>query len=272
MVFSVAAPEGTPFPRTRSVDKNAQTPTGIASDGATPAREGLTSVDDQLAARYRRRFEAEREGREVVWRTLVDAWFSRYLEHASAVLDLGCGWGEFVNHVDVPTRYGLDLNPEAQRHLDPGVELIAQPASEPWPLQDRSLDLVFTSNFLEHLASREAITATLAEAFRCLRPGGRMVCLGPNIRYARGAYWDFFDHLIPLTERSLVEALELCGFRSEHVVPRFLPFTMAGRRPPPPLLIRAYLRCPPAWRLVGRQFLVVARTPEEDRSLGRMKS
>lgn len=220
-------------------------------------------MEDQLRAQYRRRFEAEHAARLRVWRVLIDGWFARYLTGVESVLDLGCGWGPFVNQVDVPHRYGIDLNPDAASHLDPGVTLFEQAASDRWPLTDGALDLVFTSNFLEHLPSREAIAETLTEAARCLRPGGRIVCLGPNIRAARGAYWDFFDHIVPLTERSLAEALELVGFRAEHVVARFLPYTMAGRATPPPVLVRGYLRFPPAWRVLGRQFLVVASKSAE---------
>jgi SAM-dependent methyltransferase len=221
------------------------------------------TTDSLLEAQYRRRFAAEQASREAVWRVLVDAWFSRYVDDAEAVLDLGCGWGAFINRVDAPRRYGIDLNADAARHVDEGVVLFHQSASDPWPLADRSLDLVFTSNFLEHLPGRDAILAALGEAFRCLRPGARIVCLGPDIRYAKGDYWNFFDHIVPLTARSLTEALEVAGFRADDVIDRFLPFTMADRRrPPPSWAIRAYLRLRPAWRLLGRQFLVVARTPE----------
>lgn len=216
---------------------------------------------EQLREQYRRRFGSDDADRSVVWRVLVDAWFSRYLRDAKAVLDLGCGWGHFINNVDVPHRFALDLNPDARAHLDPGVRLFLQEASQRWPLEDGSLDVVFTSNFLEHLPDRDAITAALSEAMRCLRPGGRIVCLGPNIRCVGGAYWDFFDHLVPLTERSLSEALEVCGFRTEDVIARFLPFTMVGKPPPPAAAIRAYLRFRPAWRLFGRQFLVVGSKP-----------
>jgi len=216
---------------------------------------------DPLPAQYRRRFGTDNESRQAVWRVLVESWFSRYVDGARAVLDLGCGWGHFINAVDVPHRYALDLNTDAREHLDPGVELLVQAASEPWRVPDDSLDLVFTSNFLEHLPDRDAISATLAEAFRSLRSGGRLVCLGPNIRYAGGAYWDFFDHVVPLTDRSLAEAVELAGFEVDEAIPRFLPFTMSGRARPPAALIRMYLRMPVAWRLIGRQFLVVARKP-----------
>jgi SAM-dependent methyltransferase len=222
----------------------------------------MSTSDSVLAAQYRRRFEAEQAGRAEVWQVLVDAWFSRYVDGAEAVLDLGCGWGAFINRVAVRRRYGIDLNADAGRHVDEDVVLFHQSAAERWPLPDNSLDLVFTSNFLEHLPSRDAILAALGEAFRCLRPGARIVCLGPDIRYAKGQYWDFFDHIIPLTARSLTEALDLTGFRPERIIDRFLPYTLAGRRrTPPSFAIRAYLRLRPAWRLLGRQFLVVATKP-----------
>lgn len=220
------------------------------------------TTDSLLAAQYRRRFEAEQSARIGVWRVLVDAWFSRYLLGAEAVLDLGCGWGAFINHVTTPRRYGIDLNEDAHRHLDEDVVLFRQSADDPWPLPESSLDLVFTSNFLEHLPSRDAIMGALGEAFRCLRPGARIVCLGPDIRYAKGDYWNFFDHVVPLTARSLTEALELAGFRSDELIDRFLPYTLAGRRPPSSFVIRTYLRLRPAWRLLGRQFLAVAAKPE----------
>jgi SAM-dependent methyltransferase len=215
------------------------------------------SLDDQ----YRRRFEAEDETRRRVWRALIDAWFRRYLVDAHNVLDLGCGWGPFINQIDVAERYGIDLNPDAANHLDDRVTLFEQAADDRWPLDDHTLDLVFSSNFLEHLPDRDAVRATLAEAFRCLRPGGRLVLMGPNIKYVGGAYWDFFDHYVPLTEASLVEATELVGFRTETVYGRFLPFTMAGKPPPPSLFVKAYLRFRPAWRVMGKQFLVVVTKP-----------
>ncbi len=45
-----------------------------------------------------------------------------------------------------------------------------------------------------------------------LRPGGRLLVLQPNIRFVGGAYWDFVDHHLPLTDRTLVEACESLGF------------------------------------------------------------
>lgn len=49
--------------------------------------------------------------------------------------------------------------------------------------------------------------------------------LQPNIRYVGPAYWDYIDYHIALTEHSLVEALEVTGYRIERLIPRFLPYT-----------------------------------------------
>ncbi|MGI9603673.1 MAG: class I SAM-dependent methyltransferase [Acidimicrobiales bacterium] len=212
----------------------------------------------ELADEYRRRFEPHSDYRQQVWRVLVDRWFQRYVEPTDRVLDLGCGWGEFINNVAAAEKFGIDLNPDVTDRLAPDVTLLSQAADEPWSLPGASLDVVFTSNFLEHLGDRDAILRTLREAHRCLRPGGRIVCLGPNMNAVHGAYWDYFDHYVPLTERSMAEALELAGFVADDVTARFLPYTMSGKREAPVVLIRWYLRLRPAWRFFGGQFLVVA--------------
>ena len=213
---------------------------------------------DQLADEYRRRFEPHREYRDQVWRVLVDGFFDRFVGPDDRVLDLGCGWGEFINNVAAGEKFGLDLNPDVADHLNDDVTLLAQAADQPWGLDDGSLDLVFTSNFLEHLGDRDAILRALREAHRCLRPGGSIVCMGPNMNAVHGAYWDYFDHYVPLTERSMAEALELSGFEPDRVTARFLPYTMSGKREAPLALVRLYLRVPVAWRLLGGQFLVTA--------------
>ena len=223
---------------------------------ATPWHSALVF---DLAALYRARYQDSGEDRLRVWRVLLDEVFQPLVPEGGAVLDVGCGWGEFINQVRAARRFAIDLNPDARGRLSPEVTFFQQSCADPWPLPDGSLDLVFTSNFLEHLPSKVALVATVREAWRCLRPGGRLVCVGPNVRYVPGAYWDFFDHHLPLTDRSLAECLTTNGFALERQVARFLPYTMAGRRPPPSALIRAYLSLPLAWPLLGKQFLVVAR-------------
>ena len=83
----------------------------------------------------------------------------------------------------------------------------------------------------------------------------------PNIEYAPGAYWDFFDHYVELTELLLSEALSNCGFTIEKQVGRFLPYTMSHGRQYPVWMLRLYLITPFVWRMFGRQFLVIGQKP-----------
>jgi SAM-dependent methyltransferase len=221
-----------------------------------------SSVKDprELQAIYERRFKEERVAYRVrLWRTLVASFFQPMIPPGAAVLDLGCGYGEFINQIRCGSRFAMDLNPKAAEHLDPAVKFLFQDCSLRWDLPDQSLDVVFTSNFFEHLPDKLALKLTLIEAARCLKPGGQLIALGPNIKFVQGAYWDFWDHFLSLTELSLSEALDNNGYRVERAVPRFLPYTTINQPAFPMAFVRLYLRLPLLWPWFGRQFLVVAR-------------
>jgi SAM-dependent methyltransferase len=225
----------------------------------------MSTSAEQLQRIYQRRFGGEQDYRNRVWRILVDDFFQRYVPSGGTVLDLGCGYGQFINQVNCGKRFAMDLNPKAADFLDSGVTLLEQDSSQPWGIPDESLSLVFTSNFFEHLPTKDHLSRTLAQVYRCLAPGGRLVALGPNIKAIPGLYWEFFDHHLALTERSLAEALEIEGFQVTECIARFLPFTMAGKRPQPLPLVRLYLKLPIVWRWLGHQFLVVAEKPPSGR-------
>lgn len=208
------------------------------------------------------RFEANAAYRVAVWEILTREFFARWVSPQATILDLGCGWGEFINQISAAHKYGMDLNPDSPGKLAPEVTFLAQDCSEQWALTDQSLEVVFTSNFFEHLPSKESLRRTLEQAWRCLKPGGRIICLGPNIKFLPGSYWDFWDHYLALTEASLGEGLRLAGFVVEREIARFLPYSMSQGFAPPLLLLRVYLRLPLLWRFFGRQFLLVARKPD----------
>ena len=216
-------------------------------------------ISQDLEKQYQRRFAALDSYRDSVWKVLVRDFFQRYVNPGAAVLDLGSGWGEFIRHIDAHRRIAMDLNPDMPSHVGPCVETILQDCSQPWQISDSSLDVVFASNFFEHLPDKGALRRTLSEAMRCLKKGGRIICLGPNIRFLHGAYWDFWDHFLPLTDRSMIEVLTLTGFAMERIEPRFLPYSMSQRFTPPIGFVTLYLRLPFLWRILGKQFLLVAR-------------
>lgn len=208
---------------------------------------------------YEARFQKNRAYRGEVWSALLEGFFQKYVAASDAVLDLGCGYGEFINQVRCHRKYAMDLNPRTARCLDPNVTFCQQDCSERWKLPDHSLNVVFTSNFFEHLPDKMALGKTLDEVKRCLAPGGRLIAMGPNIKYLPGTYWEFWDHHLALTENSLREALETRGFQIEECIARFLPYTMVNQPRYPIAFLRMYLKLRPAWRLFGKQFLVVGR-------------
>lgn len=216
---------------------------------------------EELQQEYQHRFINIAPYRRRVWRVLVKSYFQAKVGANQDILDLGCGWGEFINEIEANRKYAMDLNPDAAEYLKPAIEFLHQDCSQVWPLADDSLDLVFTSNFLEHLLSKESLSQTLSEAYRCIKPGGQIICLGPNLKYTGGAYWDFFDHHLPLTDASISEILELKGFKIKTCISRFLPYTMANGRRLPLWTVSIYLSLPFVWQFFGKQFLVIASKP-----------
>lgn len=212
-----------------------------------------------LTSLYRHRFEeAELPAKNRIWQVLCEDFFSRYVGAGDVVVDIGAGYCEFINNIRCGRKIAVDLNPEVARRAGADVEVINESCMAIASLPEGSVDVVFMSNFLEHLPDKAAVLATLRECHRLLRPGGRAIILQPNIRFLPGEYWDFFDHHTPLTDRSLVEGVQLAGLEPTTVIPRFLPYTTKSRLPQAPWLIRLYLRVPLAWWLLGKQALVVA--------------
>jgi SAM-dependent methyltransferase len=220
-------------------------------------------VSEKLALLYANRFDqADREWKNEVWGVLWARVFSAWVRPGDTVVDLGAGYCEFINHAVAKRRVAVDLNPETVQAAAPGIEVKAVSAAELGFLQAGEVDVVFSSNFLEHLASKVEISRVFDEARRILRPGGRIILMGPNIRFLADKYWDYFDHHIPLSHASVCEALEVHRFVLEHVEPKFLPYTVKGTRFRWRWLVELYLLLRPlSSALLARQFLIVARKP-----------
>ena len=54
-------------------------------------------------------------------------------------------------------------------------------ATKPWPIEDGALSRVYADNVIEHIPLEGGRTM-LAEAFRCLQPGGVIRIVTPNVR------------------------------------------------------------------------------------------
>jgi len=219
------------------------------------------NTQEELARIYANRFAETSAYRGRVWQVLVPQFFQQFVSASGTVLDLGCGYGEFINNIRAGRKLAMDLNPNAKARLNPDVTFLQQDCSQTWQVDAGKLDLVFTSNFFEHLPSKETLGNTLDQALRCLKPGGRIVAMGPNIKFVNGAYWDCWDHHLALTETSLAEGMVTRGFQIERCYPKFLPYTIVGGPEYPLWILKVYLQFKFLWSLGGKQFLVVARKP-----------
>jgi SAM-dependent methyltransferase len=221
--------------------------------------DGIDEGPD-LSALYRNRFtQADLEYKRHLWETLCEHFFQRYVRVDDTVLDLGAGTCDFVNSIRCARKIAVDLNPDTADYAVDAV-VYRLPANAMGPIETGSIDVVFCSNFFEHLPDKRAVHEVLLECRRVLRDGGRLLVLQPNIRYLPGKYWDYLDHHTPLTHLSMVEALELAGFAVQEVVPRFLPYTVrTGWVPRNLLLVRLYLKLRVLWPILGRQMWIAAK-------------
>lgn len=216
-----------------------------------------------LAALYKHRFSTEDRIKKMrVWEVLCGQFFQNIVGEDKVVLDLACGYGEFINSIKAKAKYAVDINTDVSKYLNEDIQLFNAAATE-IPLPAGAVDVAFTSNFLEHLRSKEECDRVFAEIRRILKPNGCFVIMGPNIRYLSDRYWDFYDHHLPLSHLSLEEGLVQAGYGIELVIPKFLPYTSKSALPKHPFLVAAYLKFPFAWRILGRQFLVVASNRSE---------
>jgi SAM-dependent methyltransferase len=213
----------------------------------------------ELEAIYAHRFsEEERARKNVLWQTLCRHFFQRYVRPTDAVLDLGAGLCEFINNIECRARYAVDLSEDTLRLARSDVTVYQTPSTALSPVASESIDLVFTSNFFEHLPDKSAMGQTLDEIRRVLKPAGRLMILQPNIKYLVKEYWDFFDHHIPISHLSMVEALVSHGLEPAVVIPRFMPFTTKSILPQGAFFVRMYLMVPLVWRVMGRQMFILA--------------
>lgn len=216
---------------------------------------------ESLAKLYQQRFAAqERAQKSAIWKVLCQSFFQRYVAESDVVVDLGAGYCDFINNIRCARKFAVDLNEETRLCAAPDVAVFLTSVSDLSPLESACVDVVFASNLFEHMPSKQDLMATLSEVRRVLRPGGRLLILQPNIRYAYREYWDYFDHYLPLSHLSMVEALQLAGFTIEEVRPRLLPYTFKSRLPKSGFLLRVYLRLPLLHLLVGKQMFLVAAT------------
>jgi SAM-dependent methyltransferase len=213
-------------------------------------------MDFQRLYAYRFR-DIDQDSRAAVWSEIAPHVHG-LMGSPQKVLDPAAGRGEFINSVPAAETWAVDEVAYPEATHKPGMTVVTASIMDA-ELPVEHFDGVFVSNFLEHLHDQEAIAVFLEKMHASMAAGGRIAIMGPNFRYCAGEYWDCADHYVALTHVAIAEHLYAAGFEPERIIPRYLPYSFRGILPPSTALTRMYLRTPPAWRLLGKQFLVIGR-------------
>jgi SAM-dependent methyltransferase len=207
---------------------------------------------------YEYRFrDIDQGARAAVWSEIAPHVHG-LMGNPQTVLDPAAGRGEFIGSIDAAERWFVDEVAYPEAESDPDVKVVTSRIMDA-ELPEDHFDGVYASNFLEHLFNQEEIAQFLERMHRVMKSGGRIAIMGPNYRYCADEYWDCADHWVALTHVAIAEHLYAAGFEPVRIVPRYLPYSFRGILPPSKALTRMYLRTPIAWRLLGKQFLVIGQ-------------
>ncbi len=195
-----------------------------------------------------------------VWRALVDGFFQKWIKPDDSVLDVGAGLCHFINMVQAGRKVAFDGNPTIGRHCNRDVEFVHGTKLSEAVLGGK-FNVIFMSNFLEHLDTPDCVLEVLNDARDILNPGGRLIILQPNFALLGALYFDVLDHKVIITDSALLEALDFLGYDIVYKKRRFLPYSSRSALPKAAWLVKLYLRVPLAHFFLGKQSLIIA-TPK----------
>ena len=202
----------------------------------------------KLDVLYENRFEDNRATKNGVWLEITK-WMKRFWKSEyDSVVDVAAGYCEFINNFNVSEnvrKYAFDANPDLQKCASEGIKTIVDTTDNLSKYFEKdSVSVFFMSNFLEHI-EKSQIEKLFADTFDILKKGGQLWILTPNIKYVGGKYWDFFDHITPITDEALIEAAKMYGYTPVTTVKRFLPFTTKSSLPQSQWIVGLYLKLMP---------------------------
>lgn len=192
-----------------------------------------------------------------IWKAIA-GHLSHWIPADAQVLDIGAGYCGWINHVQARRRVAVDLWPDVTTHVADGVTPMVLDVSRDLPTLGRgTFDVVLASNVLEHFEPDTA-AAIVRHISDVLAPGGRLLIIQPNFRYAWRSYFDDYTHRSVFTDVSLPALLRAHGFTIDAVEPRFAPYSMREMRfRVRPWMVHLYLRSP--FKPGAGQMFVAAR-------------
>lgn len=196
------------------------------------------------------------KNRKKVWIEIA-RYLQRYIKRDSSILDLGSGYCDFINFIKAGKKYALD------KCIDPNkfsseevIKIFGDFSLIKSKIKDNSLDVVFASNFFEHLKEEE-LDKCICLIKNKLKNGGLLMIIQPNYKLCYKNYFDDYTHTKAWTHISLCDYLKKNNFLIRFIKPRFLPFSMKSKLPKTRLLIRLYLKSP--IKPFASQMLIIAK-------------
>jgi SAM-dependent methyltransferase len=145
----------------------------------------VVSRRDRIMAAMRRFFDLQAGS---LWRDLSPV----LSEARGTIVDVGCGAQPYRGLLPEGTRYiGLDTENALKDFGYSMPDVLAIPADGRWPVDTGDAELVLATETLEHVTDPPAF---LQEAFRLLKPGGRLIITVPfaaRWHYIPHDYWRF---------------------------------------------------------------------------------
>ena len=210
--------------------------------------EEQADSSQDLEILYSKRFDGNQtlHKRNIMWKYICKYFLQRFIPQDAKILDIASGYCEFINNIEGSEKYAIDLNPDSINFADDSVKVIQEDILDiKTNLPMNHFDIVFISNFLEHLDSKEDVKRVINKSKQYLNEDGKIIILQPNIRYVKGRYWDFFDHKTPLTEKSLIECANILNLKVVKCYKRTLPYTQKSKIPVCRFLIIWYCKLMP---------------------------
>jgi len=158
---------------------------------------------------YKNRFPGKEvlEDKNKVWKVICQFFLQQYVEKDSLTVDVAAGYCEFINNIESREKIAFDINPDLKLYASKDVLTVNDSFFELSNyLKNKKADVVFASNIFEHLDNKEQVIQAIKLFYDNLKYGGRLIILQPNIKYVKEEYWDFIDHKVALTDKSLIEA------------------------------------------------------------------
>jgi len=195
--------------------------------------------------------------RKGVWKEIV-----RYIQKDTGkihtLIELGTGYCNFINQFPAKKKIGYDLNPEMQKFANSDVDLRIEDATMLYDIADQSADIIFASNFMEHL-DKDELDRLLPRIRDILKKDGRLILLQPNYRLCAEHYFDDKTHQTIFSDDNITEFLNQYKLSVIKLIPGLLPFSMKSRLPKWPFLVKLYLMSP-IKPMAAQMYVIAERT------------